>query len=109
MENRETAGRLDILGNKIWNASRDELSGNEVFRCGIEQPDVPDGYKYKTLWNRRGGAIFPSPAAWGAVPAESDPGEQRVSAYGVPLYFPAHVEGVSVRGGVECTSVELKL
>lgn len=25
MENREVAGRLDILGNKIWNASRDEL------------------------------------------------------------------------------------
>ena len=25
MENKEAAGRLEVLGEKIWNASRDEL------------------------------------------------------------------------------------
>ena len=108
MENKEAAGRLEVLGEKIWNASRDELYlGMRFLDVALSSlaliPDgqlcASDGYQSQPIRNRWRRAVFSSSAAWRIIPAEPDPGEPWISAYGISLHLPAYVEGISGRTG----------
>lgn len=71
--------------------------GNAFSGCGFEQFCISDEYICRTLWDRRPGDVFSSAAIRRHVSAESDFGKQRVSAYGLSLYFPASLERISAR------------